>query len=347
MGGRLFAEFPDLTRTADSILGYSIEDLCLRDPRGELNLTQFTQPAVYTVNALSYLKKIREGAPLPDMLAGHSLGEFNALLAAGCFGFEQGLEIVKKRGELLGNVSGGAMAAIMDASHETIQSILTEQNALTIDIAIHNSPMQSVISGRKEDLTRIEPYFRNRGILYYPLNTSGAFHSRYMKPVSDAFGEYLASMTFSPLQRPVIANVSARPYENTSVISNLVDQLTHPVLWSQSMQRLLDVDGMQFEEIGGTDVLTKLLSRVMEQSGRKGRPAETAEADTSVAQKIAAWNAAYPVGTRVRAALLQGRELETRTEALTLFGRRAAVYLQGYEGYFDLDQIEAVRAGRS
>src|SRR5689334_5966402 len=114
MGGTLFDEFQELTEKADRILGYSIKELCLEDPRKELNRTQFTQPALYVVNAFSYFAKIRETGQKPDYVAGHSLGEFNALLAAECFDFEAGLEIVKKRGELMSEATGGGMAAILN-----------------------------------------------------------------------------------------------------------------------------------------------------------------------------------------------------------------------------------------
>ena len=96
MGGDLFDRFKDMTEKADSILGYSIKELCLEDPRSELGKTQFTQPALYVVNALSYFSKIEEAGKAPDFVAGHSLGEFNALMAAQCFDFETGLKLVCK-----------------------------------------------------------------------------------------------------------------------------------------------------------------------------------------------------------------------------------------------------------
>ena len=96
MGGELFDEFPALTKKADKILGYSIKELCLEDPHKQLNQTQYTQPALYVVNALAYKKKIKDGEKEPDFLAGHSLGEYNALQAAGMMGFESGLKLVKK-----------------------------------------------------------------------------------------------------------------------------------------------------------------------------------------------------------------------------------------------------------
>lgn len=356
MGGTLFDEFPQLTQAASDILGYSIKELCLWDLRNELNRTQFTQPAIYVVSALSYFKKTREDGEAAQMFAGHSLGEFNALLAAGCFDFELGVELVKKRGELLGKVSGGAMAAIMGASRDEIQAILREQAEDGIDIAIHNSPLQSVISGPKADLTRVEPHFGSKGVAYYPLNTSGAFHSRCMRPASEEFRAFLANVKFAPLRKPVIANISGRPYRDEDLVSNLVNQLIRPVLWLESIQYLLRIEGMEFEEIGPGDTLTKLLRKIEGQtsispgnaadSAVQGSSRARADPERSALERVTAWNAAHPIGTKVRTVLLHGNELGTSSAAVILFGRRAAIYLQGYDGYFDLDQIEPVRRHR-
>jgi len=123
MGADLFDQFGSLTELANDILGYSIKKLCTEDSNNELNQTQFTQPAIYVVNALSYFKQIEETGIKPDYVAGHSLGEFNALLAAECFSFETGLRLVQKRGELMSKVTGGGMAAILNGSSEQIETI--------------------------------------------------------------------------------------------------------------------------------------------------------------------------------------------------------------------------------
>ncbi|MBL6447900.1 ACP S-malonyltransferase, partial [Fulvivirga sp. 29W222] len=181
MGGDLFDEFPEITKKADKILGYSIKELCLNDPDQQLNQTQYTQPALYVVNALSYEKKLKDGEKKPDFLAGHSLGEYNALLAAGVFSFENGLKLVKKRGELMSQAKNGGMAAILNSSEEQIQEILKEAKLTGIDIANLNAPTQIVVSGLRDDINQAQPYFEKANVMFIPLNTSGAFHSRYMK----------------------------------------------------------------------------------------------------------------------------------------------------------------------
>src|SRR6187397_1092342 len=110
MGAALFDRFSDWTAEADAVLGYSIRELCLDDPRQELGLTQFTQPALFVVNAMTFRARIEDGAAPPQYVAGHSLGEYNALLASGAFDFGTGLTLVRRRGALMGRVSGGGMA---------------------------------------------------------------------------------------------------------------------------------------------------------------------------------------------------------------------------------------------
>lgn len=359
MGGTLFDDFPDLTRQASEVLGYSIKELCLEDPRKELNQTQFTQPAIYVVNALSYFRRMQSGGEAPAIVAGHSLGEFNALMAAGCFDFELGLRLVKARGELMGRVSGSGMAAIMNIGQDRIAEIIREEGAHGVDIAIHNSPTQSIVAGLREDLERLASPIERAGGMFYPLNTSGAFHSRYMRPIAEDFREHLTNAMFSPLKMSVIANVSARPYRDDEVVANLVNQLTRPVLWCESVQYLLAQGASEFEEIGDSDVLTKLIARIKAaplpapqaapaasdppaQSRVVPNSADAQASARSPAEKVAAWNKTYPIGTRVRSARTVEGELETRTNALVLFGHRAAVYLKGYNGYFDLDELQIV-----
>src|ERR1017187_438585 len=124
MGEGLFGRFPDLTASADGELGYSIAQLCLENPEGRLGATEFTQPALYVVNALAYYARMEDSPRKADFLAGHSLGEYNALLAAGAFDFLTGLRLVRERGRLMAAASGGAMAAIIGLPGERGADIL-------------------------------------------------------------------------------------------------------------------------------------------------------------------------------------------------------------------------------
>lgn len=264
MGSELFDEFKELTAQADEILGYSIKRLCIENPYSNLNKTQFTQPALYVVNALSYLKKIQETDIKPDFVAGHSLGEYNALFAAEAFDFETGLKLVRKRGELMSMVSNGGMAAVMGLNEEQVSEVLIDHHLHAIDIANVNAPYQIVISGQKEDIDKAATIFEAKTdvTMFLPLNVSGAFHSRYMNHAKQEFEQFLDTFHFAPLSIPVISNVYARPYSSEVIKPTLADQINHSVKWTESIRFLMEKGQMEFEEIGPGNVLTGLIRRI-------------------------------------------------------------------------------------
>ncbi len=266
MGGTLFDQFPEIMKKADNILGYSLKELCLNGPQEKLNQTQHTQPALYVVNALSYQQKLIEVGRTPHFLVGHSLGEYNALEAAGVFSFENGLKLVKRRGELMSEADKGAMAAIVGMSEEDIRNTLERNDLSRIDIANYNSPTQVVISGLEEDIRMAQLLFEKEDVMFILLNTSGAFHSRYMKPAKSKFERYLKKFKFSALKIPVISNVNAHPYNDDAIVSNLSDQITHSVKWSESIRYLMGQGKMEFEEVGVGNVLTKLITSIQQQA---------------------------------------------------------------------------------
>jgi malonyl CoA-acyl carrier protein transacylase len=266
MGVGLFDEFQELTEIADRTLGYSIKRLCTQDPDKQLALTQFTQPAVYVVNALSYFKKIQTEESRPGFVAGHSLGEYNALLAAGAFDFETGLRLVRKRGELMSRVAGG-MAAVIGLQADAITKILDENGLNSIDIANLNAPEQIVLAGPEAEIRAARPFFIDRGAHYVPLNVSAPFHSRYMQPVKREFAEYLCNFRFSPLSCSVISNVDANPYPDDSLPRLLTEQTCRPVKWTGTICHLLDRSVQHFHEVGPGQVLTKLMALI-----RRSRP---------------------------------------------------------------------------
>ncbi|MGB8956713.1 MAG: ACP S-malonyltransferase, partial [Tumebacillaceae bacterium] len=267
MGDTLFDEFADLTSRADAVLGYSIKDLCLNDPETVLSKTQYTQPALYVVNALSYLKKVQETGSTPDFLAGHSLGEYNALFAAGAYDFETGLKLVKKRGELMSQAFGGGMAAVLGFTREQVEQVLQQNGLSNIDIANYNSPTQVVIAGLKEDVRHAQPYFEAAGVKHFVhLNVSGAFHSRYMADAARSFAEHLNAFELSPLKIPVISNVDARPYHPNETKQNLVRQITSQVNWNDSIRYLLGLGDTEITEIGPGNVLSKLVTTIQREA---------------------------------------------------------------------------------
>lgn len=267
MGGQLFDDFPDLTRKADQVLGYSIRELCLTDPQKQLNQTQFTQPALFVVNALSYLRLAAEGSR-PDYVAGHSVGEYNALFAAGAFDFETGLKLVQKRGELMGRIKGGGMAAVIGLPARRIEEVLRENQLDTIDIANYNAGSQIIISGLRETIDRViagNIFGKAGATACIPLNVSGAFHSRYMQAARQELEAFLSQFQYGTLTIPVVANVTAQLYPSGQPVALLADQLTHSVRWSDSMHFLLGRDVTRFEEVGPGDVLKKLIVKIRQE----------------------------------------------------------------------------------
>lgn len=261
MGAELFDRYPDWAADADRVLGYSIRELCVEDPRGELGLTQFTQPALYVVNALTYRAKREDGLAAPDFVAGHSLGEYDALLAAGCFDFATGLAMVRERGRMMGQVTGGGMAAVIGMEPAKIQDVLAGSEAgRRVDVANFNSFDQTVIAGPKADLEAVKADFETAGVrAYIPLNVSAPFHSRYMREPQRAFDTFLRAFTCAAPQMPVIANVSGRPYQDDQVRQTLSEQIGNSVQWLESMLYLMKQPEPEFVECGPGSVLSKML----------------------------------------------------------------------------------------
>ena len=264
MGADLFDEFPEYVEIADKVLGYSIKDLCLNNPENKLNNTQYTQPALFTVCTLSYLKKMKDGEAVPDYMAGHSLGEYSALFAAGAIDFETGIRLVKARAELMGQAKGGAMAAIAGLSRNEIETVLNNNNFSGIDIANLNTPDQTVISGPKDDIVAAEAVFSaTEGcILYKVLNVSGAFHSRYMQSAVDEFKKYLDDCNFSEIKIPVIANITGKPYEQDKIKDTLAKQMVSSVYWTDSIRYMMARGVDTFEEIGPGHVAAGMVRKI-------------------------------------------------------------------------------------
>jgi malonyl CoA-acyl carrier protein transacylase len=264
MGAELFDRYPDWTSAADRVLGWSIRELCVDDPRGELGLTQFTQPALYTVNALTYRARLEDGGAVPDFVAGHSLGEFNALLAGGVFDFPSGLRLVQRRGQIMGRVTGGGMAAVIGLEPRAIQELLNATEAgRRLDVANFNSYDQTVIAGPREDLAIVKAQFEAAGVrAYIPLNVSAPFHSRYMREAQTEFAQFLHDVTFLAPEIPVISNVSGKPHEGDLVRQTLSEQIGNSVRWLETILYLLDQPDPVFEEVGPGTVLTKLVAQI-------------------------------------------------------------------------------------
>lgn len=263
MGADLFGRYPDLAAEADEILGYSMRTLCLENPDGLLNRTDYTQPALFVVDVLSHLARVEDEKIMPDFVIGHSLGEYAALFAAGAFDFATGLRLVQKRGALMNEASGGGMAAILGMDGDAVATALADLGAGSLDVANFNSPGQIVISGPKADIEAYAPQMKDKGakrVLILPV--SGAFHSRYMKPAAEEFETFLSQFGFNGLTIPCIANCSASPYTDDSIASNLVKQIYTSVRWVETVRGLRAKGADTFIEVGPGTVLSGLVRQI-------------------------------------------------------------------------------------
>ena len=269
MGEDLFEKYPKIVAICDKVLGYSIVDLCLKDENNQLGLTQFTQPALYTVNAMYYYEKIKEGEKI-CFVAGHSLGEYNALLAAGVFDFEMGLKLVKQRGHLMSQAKGGGMAAVMDLEENKIKQVIKEHYLEEkLFIANYNSPTQIVIAGDKDSIDEAKQYFEEAGARRYViLNVSGAFHSPLMEDAKNEFRKTIKEMEFHTPQIPVIANRTAKPYCMKNMKETLSEQMTSPVRWTDIECYILG-QSAEIEQVGPGNVLVGFLRQMIKAQKKK------------------------------------------------------------------------------
>ena len=263
MGADLFAQFSEEVVQANDILGYSLSDLCVNGPEEQLGQTEYTQPALYLVSYL-HAQAISSDTEKPAMAAGHSVGEFAALAFAGAFSFSDGLKMVAKRGEIMSQVRGGGMAAVIALEASRIQEVFASNGFTGIDLANFNSPGQIVISGPAAEISESLAPLKEAGAkLVVPLKVSGAFHSRMMEEPAQKFGEFLNEFSFLETSIPVYANVTAVPYpDSSSIPETLVSQIHSPVRWSDSILAMRSAGADSFQECGPGKVLTKLLRQI-------------------------------------------------------------------------------------
>ena len=248
---------------ADEILGFKISEIMFAGTDEQLKETKVTQPAVFLHSVISALC-IEDFKP--DMVAGHSLGEFSALAAAGAIDFEDALRLVAIRAremQLCCDKVPGTMAAIIGLEDKVVEDICQQTEGIVIP-ANYNSDGQVVISGEKAAVEAACAKFLEVGARRaLPLSVSGAFHSPLMEPARAALGEAIASTAFKEPSCPVYQNVTALPHTNPEEIKdNLLKQLTSPVRWSQSVRNMRLDGAEEFIELGPGNVLTGLIKRI-------------------------------------------------------------------------------------
>lgn len=269
MGKDLIEEFElarEIYSQADEILGFSISNISMEGPEQKLTLTENAQPAILTYNHIA-TQILKQQNITPDYVAGHSLGEFSALLAAEMLSFQDALRIVRKRGELMAAADPdgvGGMAAVIGLDDYKVKEICDEVSKKSyVEPVNFNSPGQVVISGYKEAIDIAEPYLEEAGAMkIVRLNVSGAFHSKLMEPVAEEFGKFLNEFEFHPPVCKVVSNVTADLEDETNVRELLVRQLKSPVLWVDSMLFLKKQGVSEGVECGFGNVIRGLMRKI-------------------------------------------------------------------------------------
>ncbi|MEQ6375291.1 ACP S-malonyltransferase [Bacillaceae bacterium S4-13-58] len=258
----------DCFHVGENLLGYPILDLMFNGPEEELTKTENAQPALL-LTSIGILRELEAQGVQATVTAGHSLGEYSAMVAAGAISFEEALPLVHERGKLMEKAfpSGkGAMAAVLGLNAEEIQTTLEQINAgeEIVDIANYNCPGQIVISGTKQGVQRASEFLKDKGAKrVIELNVSGPFHSRLMKPASESFSEVLQNIKFQDSNVPVVMNVSANASSKKEELQDALErQLYSPVQWEETIRSILDMDVDAIVEVGSGKVLSGLVRKV-------------------------------------------------------------------------------------
>lgn len=260
---------------ADAALGFAISDLCFNGPAEALTDTVNQQPALLATSmaVLAALRDAGKEHESPAFVAGHSLGEYSALVAAGALAFADAVRLVRERGRLMkaaGDETPGAMAAVLNMEDSALESVCADASRQTggpgVVCANYNSPGQVVISGERSAMEAAAALARERGARrVIPLAVTIASHSPLMAGAAREFSRFVKNIPFTTARIPVVANVTGRPVVTADEIRReLVDQLISPVRWTASVQYMVEHGVASFWEIGPKDVLTGLVRRIAE-----------------------------------------------------------------------------------
>lgn len=271
MGKSLADKFPGIKLffdKADQTLNSPLSKIIFEGPQEELTLTVNAQPALLTTS-IAILEFFKQFGIKPDYVAGHSLGEYSALVASGAFTFEEGVYAVRKRGEFMEKAvpnGEGSMAAILGLDRSILSNVTEEvtQAGFSVQLANLNCPGQIVISGTRKGVELAGEKAKEAGAKrVIPLEVSGPFHSSLMKPAAKELQAVLNELSVNDADIPVVANVLAEPIDKAAEIKErLIEQLYSPVLWEDSVQKMIDLGVDTFIEIGPGKVLSGLVKKV-------------------------------------------------------------------------------------
>ncbi len=267
MGLDLYEKFPvaqELFENANQILGFAITDIMFEGSAEDLKQTKVTQPAIFLHSVI--LSKVMGKAFKPDMVAGHSLGEFSALVANGTLNFEDGLQLVYKRALAMQKaceIKPSTMAAVLGLDDEVVEQVCNSIEGVVVP-ANYNCPGQLVISGEVEAINKACEVLKEKGArraLVLPVG--GAFHSPLMEPAREELAQAIEQTKFSTPTCPIYQNVTTTAVTNPDEIkNNLIAQLTAPVKWTQSVQQMVSDGATNFIEVGPGKVLQGLVKKI-------------------------------------------------------------------------------------
>lgn len=268
MGKELYESRPaarELFECANAILGFRITDIMFAGTEEELKMTKVTQPAVFLHSVIEFLTA--DGLPSPDMVAGHSLGEFSALVANRTLDFEDALKLVIQRALAMQKaceLRPSTMAAILKFDDQKIEEVCASITEEVVVTANYNCPGQLVISGSVEGVDLAIQKLREIGARrILPLNVGGAFHSPLMLAAQEELAAAIEQTNFHEPICPIYQNISAQGTTDVaSIQQNLKDQLTHPVRWTQAVQQMVSEGATEFVEFGPGEVLCGLVRRI-------------------------------------------------------------------------------------
>jgi len=252
--------------TADSVLGYSLSQLCFEGPEDRLRETEYTQPAIFTTSLACLAAAVESGsvAARPAFTAGHSLGEYSALVAAGALSLEDGLQLLDTRARLMaeaGRNNPGTLAAILGMEEDAVRAICADAD---VDVCNYNLPAQTVVGGARPNVEHAIELAKQRGAQRaLELNVSGAFHSRLMRPAAEGLARAVAAANVQTPEIPVIANASGKAMTDQAEIRDeLCAQVATAVRWHDSVTLMATAGVSTFIEFGPGRILTGMVKRL-------------------------------------------------------------------------------------
>lgn len=267
MGKEIVENYPVAAETfleANSVLGYDLMELCFNGPEDQLKDTRNAQPGIMTTS-VALLRVLESEGCHPDFVAGHSLGEYSALVASKTLSFQDALELVQRRSRLMAEADPegqGAMAAVLGLDRATVIECLDVVGG-QVEAANFNCPGQIVVSGTKDGLAKVQEEVVERGGKFIPLAVNGAFHSSFMKPAADQIYEQLKQTEWNEPAVPLISNVDAAPATKDTMAEKLYRQIFSSVLWEDTLNYLGDLGVNTFVEIGPGKVLSGLVKKTL------------------------------------------------------------------------------------